>query len=84
MGQPKGEPRIRINPNSKGKGKRDVACLNEMFTLLTCYKANSFEEGKCASARKALDACLDVRAKAPKKMNTINYHLNRLARMTKK
>ena len=29
-----------------------MACLNEMFTLLTCYKTNNFEEG-CASARRA-------------------------------
>jgi hypothetical protein len=85
MAKTSSEPRLRINTKSAGKGKRrDVACMTEMFALLTCYKTNSFEEGKCASARKALDSCLELRAKAPKKMNTINHHLNRLARMTKK
>ena len=85
MGKGTAEPRVRINTKSAGRGKRrDVACLNEMFTLLTCYKSNNFEEGKCASARRALDSCLELRAKAPKKMNTINHHLNRLIRLTKK
>lgn len=85
MGKGTAEPRVRINTKSAGRGKRrDVACLNEMFTLLTCYKTNNFEEGKCASARRALDSCLELRAKAPKKMNTINHHLNRLIRLTKK
>jgi hypothetical protein len=86
MGAPKGEPRIRINTNATGKGKRrrEVACLTETFALLTCYKGAGFNEQKCANARKALDACLDMRAKAPKKLNTINHHLNRLVRLTKK
>lgn len=74
-----------INIKSVGKGKcRDVVCMMEMFVLLTCYKTNSFEEGKCASARKALDSCLELCVKVLKKMNMINYYLNRLVRMMKK
>ena len=68
---------------ARGEEEAGVACLNEMFTLLTCYKTNNFEEGKCAAGR-ALDSSLELRAKAPKKMNTINHHLNRLIRLTKK
>jgi len=85
MGAPPREPQLRISTKPSGKGKRrDVACISEMFDLLTCYKGANFDEGKCASARRALDSCLELRAKAPKKMNTINHHLQRLARMTKR
>jgi hypothetical protein len=85
MAKTPSEPRLRINTKSGGRGKRrDVACLSEMFELLSCYKTNAFEDVKCANAKKALDACLELRAKAPKKMNTINHHLQRLARMTKR
>ena len=60
MGKGTAEPRVRINTKSAGRGKRrDVACLNEMFTLLTCYKTNNFEEGKCA-AEAAWIACLEL------------------------
>jgi hypothetical protein len=55
-----------------------------MFALLTCYKSFNFDEGKCANARRALESCLELKAQAPKNRNTINYHLNRLARLTKK
>jgi|Transcript_8937 hypothetical protein len=85
MAKTPSEPRLRVNTSAGGRGrKRDVACLEDMFALLTCYKSFNFDEGKCANARRALESCLELKAQAPKNRNTINYHLNRLARLTKK
>ena len=41
---------------------------------------NNYEDAKCASEIKALNACMSAQAKKPKEVNTINYHLQRLAR----
>lgn len=85
MGKTSSEPRLRINTSTAGRGRRrDVACLTDMFALLACYKSANFDEGKCATARRALESCLEIKAAAPKNRNTINFHLNRLARLTKK
>ena len=72
--------------NTKKLGKKIIPCNDEMLALLACFKKCDFvgTESKCAAERKKLDACLMFQAKQPKKKNTINFHLQRLARAARR
>ena len=78
------EPKLWIN--TKKLGKKIIPCNDEMLALLACFKKCDFvgTESKCAAERKKLDACLMFQAKQPKKKNTINFHLQRLARAARR
>ena len=78
------DPKLWIN--TKKLGKKIIPCNDEMLALLACFKKCDFvgAESKCAAERKKLDACLMFQAKQPKKKNTINFHLQRLARAARR
>ena len=78
------DPKLWIN--TKKLGKKIIPCKDEMLALLACFKKCDFvgTESKCAAERKKLDACLMFQAKQPKKKNTINFHLQRLARAARR
>ncbi len=78
------DPKLWIN--TKKLGKKIIPCNDEMLALLACFKKCDFvgTESKCAAERKKLDACLMFQAKQPKKKNTINFHLQRLARAARR
>ena len=78
------DPKLWIN--TKKLGKKIIPCNDEMLALLACFKKCDFvgTESKCAAERKILDACLMFQAKQPKKKNTINFHLQRLARAARR
>ena len=78
------DPKLWIN--TKKLGKKIIPCNDEMLALLACFKKCDFvgTESKCAAERKKLDACLMFQAKQPKKKNTINFNLQRLARAARR
>ena len=78
------DPKLWIN--TKKLGKKIIPCNDEMLALLACFKKCDFvgTESKCAAERKKLDACLMFQAKQPKKKNTINFRLQRLARAARR
>ena len=78
------DPKLWIN--TKKLGKKIIPCNDEMLALLACFKKCDFvgTESKCAAERKKLDACLMFQAKQPKKKDTINFHLQRLARAARR
>ena len=78
------DPKLWIN--TKKLWKKIIPCNDEMLALLACFKKCDFvgTESKCAAERKKLDACLMFQAKQPKKKNTINFHLQRLARAARR
>jgi len=81
---PKKDPKLWIN--TKKLGRKIIPCNEEMLALLACFKKCDFAgtESKCAGERKRLDACLMFQAKQPTKKNTINHHLQRLARAARR
>ena len=44
---------------------------------------HNFDASKCVRETELLDKCTSMHAKAPKVKNTINYHLQRLARLAR-
>ena len=70
-------------PPGSGMGKRVLPCFNEMLSLMTCFKKNSFEDAKCQAEVRLLNACMAAQAKKPRETNTINFHLQRLSKAAK-
>lgn len=71
-------------PPGSGMGKRVLPCFNEMLSLMTCFKKNSFEDAKCQAEVRLLNACMAAQAKKPRETNTINHHLQRLSQAAKR
>ena len=79
------EKKAKLWVNTKKLRGKKISCMEEMTALLACFKKCNFEDdARCAGERRALDSCLNLAAKQPKKANTINYHLQRLSRAARK
>ena len=76
------EPRMWINTKKTRRGKA-IPCLEETTALMTALKKHNFDASKCVRETELLDKCTSMHAKAPKVKNTINYHLQRLARLAR-
>jgi len=76
------EPRLWINVKKTKRGKV-IPCMEETTALMTALKKNNFDMSKCMRESDLLDKCTSTHAKTPKVKNTINFHLQRLARMAK-
>ena len=76
------EPRLWINVKKTKRGKV-IPCMEETTALMTALKKNNFDMSKCMRESDWLDKCTSTHAKTPKVKNTINFHLQRLARMAK-
>ena len=76
------EPRMWINTKKTRRGKA-IPCLEETTALMTALKKHNFDASKCLRETELLDKCTSMHAKAPKVKNTINYHLQRLARLAR-
>ena len=76
------EPRLWINGKKTKRGKV-IPCMEETTALMTALKKNNFDMSKCMRESDLLDKCTSTHAKTPKVKNTINFHLQRLARMAK-
>lgn len=55
-----------------------LACNAAAHRASVAQKGN-FDDAKCVTEIRALNECMALQAKKPKEMNTINYHLQRLA-----
>ena len=53
------------------------------LAMMTALKKHNFDASKCVRETELLDKCTSMHAKAPKVKNTINYHLQRLARLAR-
>ena len=76
------EPRLWINTKKTRRGKV-IPCMEETTALMTALKKHNFDMSKCLRESALLDKCTSAHAKAPKAKNTINFHLQRLARLAK-
>ena len=65
--------------------RKTLTCAEEMTALLTCFKMCDFgNDTRCAGEKRALNDCLTLHASRPKQKQTINFHLQRLARLAKR
>jgi hypothetical protein len=65
--------------------RKTLTCAEEMTALLTCFKMCDFgNDTRCAGEKRALNDCLTLHATRPKQKQTINFHLQRLARLAKR
>ena len=78
-----GEEGEAVGEHQEAPGEEDLVHGGEA-ALLACFKCNFEDDARCAGERRALDSCLNLAAKQPKKANTINYHLQRLSRAARR
>ncbi|KAJ7528610.1 hypothetical protein O6H91_15G011500 [Diphasiastrum complanatum] len=73
---------MRVNP--KKFFRNQSPCLNEMMTFLACLKKYNFEDEYCMKEKDALNACVELQARMGKPRFTLNYHLQRLAKVMRR
>jgi hypothetical protein len=69
--------------NTKKTRKRTIPCMEETTNLMSALKKHNFDASKCLMQSDLLDKCTQAQLKVPKVKNTINYHLQRLARLAR-
>eukprot|EP00890_Picochlorum_soloecismus_P002688 jgi/Picsp_1/341/NSC_00340-R1_mitochondrial ribosomal protein subunit mrp10 len=76
--------KIRTNPVRGRRG--NVQCAEELQQFFVCMtkSGGSNINTVCSKEIQALRSCAAAAARAPKAVNTINYHLQRIARMMKR
>ncbi|GJP38332.1 hypothetical protein CLOM_g22785 [Closterium sp. NIES-68] len=70
---------IKVNPKDMG-GRKTLPCFVEMMAFMSCIKENAFDTTPCQKHLSALDACMDTQKSKGKTRNTINFHLQRIAK----
>ncbi|KAF0852407.1 mitochondrial ribosomal protein S37 (mS37) [Andalucia godoyi] len=55
-------------------------CAGEMLAFLASLKRNGFDDTKCAMEKQSLQDCMKNLQSKAKPANTLNFHLQRLAK----
>jgi hypothetical protein len=73
---------LEVPPNMIRRSTRKIkpSCAGEMLGFLASLKRNGFDDSKCVMEKQALQDCMKNLSAKKKTANTLNYHLQRLAK----
>mmetsp|Transcript_22670 Transcript_22670/g.40388 ORF Transcript_22670/g.40388 Transcript_22670/m.40388 type:complete len:88 (-) Transcript_22670:164-427(-) len=75
---------IKEIPGMAGR-QSQMECYSELNAFMECLGKSNFEvDSKCAKESSALMACAQAAGQKQKTKSTMNYHLQRLARLVKR
>jgi hypothetical protein len=59
--------------------KQPPQCVQEMMSMLTCFKESNYDEARCAQQMRALNECVGRQKQhSVKQKSTVFFHLKRL------